>query len=207
VPDDRVTHFSGPVRLPAAASRDRAEARPDDLLERLVLTAVHIPRRDRIAGLARRRRLQDRPLPLSPKLAALGVTDHLPPDKVIIDVGDINLALDAAASLVFHHAELLTLQSAPAEDIVDLIYCADGIEALAIAGELGVTVPNEEPEGADPVGEVHDQVAGLPGGPCATRWAVTPRMLTRRAAISMTNNAGVSFRMPSTLLKPRSGPG
>jgi hypothetical protein len=137
VPDDRVTHFSGPVRLSAACPLllrvTAPKRRPDDLLERLVLTAVHIPHRDRIAGLTRRRRLQDRPLPLSPKLAALGVTDHLPPDKVIIDAGDINLALDAAASLVFHHAELLTLQSAPAEDIVDLIYCADGIEALAMS--------------------------------------------------------------------------
>jgi transcriptional regulator with XRE-family HTH domain len=35
------------------------------------------------------------------------------------------------------------------------------------ASELGVAVPDEEPEGADPVGEVHDQVAGLLGGPGA----------------------------------------
>src|SRR5258708_6701690 len=37
------------------------------------------------------------------------------------------------------------------------------------AGELGVAVPDEEAEGADPVCEVHEQVAGLLGGPGAVR--------------------------------------
>ena len=37
------------------------------------------------------------------------------------------------------------------------------------AGELGVPVPDEEAEGADPVAEVHEQVAGLLCGPCAVR--------------------------------------
>ena len=36
-------------------------------------------------------------------------------------------------------------------------------------GELGVAVPDQESEGADPVAEVHEQVAGLLGGPCAVR--------------------------------------
>jgi len=40
----------------------------------------------------------------------------------------------------------------------------DGIERT---GELGVAVPDEEPELADPVREVHDQVAGLLGNPCS----------------------------------------
>jgi hypothetical protein len=35
--------------------------------------------------------------------------------------------------------------------------------------ELGVAVPDEEAEGADPVSQVHEQVAGLLGSPCAVR--------------------------------------
>jgi hypothetical protein len=35
--------------------------------------------------------------------------------------------------------------------------------------ELGVAVPDEEAEGADPISEVHEQVAGLLGGPYAVR--------------------------------------
>jgi hypothetical protein len=36
-------------------------------------------------------------------------------------------------------------------------------------GELGVAVPDEETEGAGPVAEVHEQVAGLLRGPRADR--------------------------------------
>ena len=37
------------------------------------------------------------------------------------------------------------------------------------AGELGIAVPDQETEGADPVTEVHEQVAGLLGSPRAVR--------------------------------------
>ncbi len=140
LPDERVTHFTGPVQLPGhcplllrvTAPRRRA----DDLLDRLVLTSLYLPRQHRAAALARQRqRLQDRPMPVPPKLAALGATGMagLPPDdKVIIDIGDMNAALDAAASLIFHHSELLTLQPGPAADILNnVIYYAAGITALA----------------------------------------------------------------------------
>lgn len=59
--DDRVTHFTGPVQLPGNAPvllRVTApKRRADDPLERLVLVSLHLPRRVRIAGAARRRRL------------------------------------------------------------------------------------------------------------------------------------------------------
>ena len=42
----------------------------------------------------------------------------------------------------------------------------DGVEDT---GELGVTVPDQDPEGADPVTEIHEQVAGLLGSPRAIR--------------------------------------
>ena len=65
VPDGRVTHFSGPVRLPGTSPLllrvTAPKRRPDDLLDRLVLTALQLPRRHRIAGLARRKRRRGRP--------------------------------------------------------------------------------------------------------------------------------------------------
>ena len=93
LPDRRVTHFARPVRLPANCPvllRVTApKLRPDELLDRLVLTSVHLPRRHRIAGLARRqRRLPGQRMPVQAKLAAYGVISGLPPDKVLIDIGD-----------------------------------------------------------------------------------------------------------------------
>jgi hypothetical protein len=44
-----------------------------------------------------------------------------------------------------------------------------GEDLVERAGELGVTVPDEEAEGDSPVAEVHEQVAGLLGGPRAAR--------------------------------------
>lgn len=118
VPDHRVTHFSGPVRLPGNCPLllrvTGPKLRDDELLDRLVLTSVHLPRRHRAAALARRRQRQGGPLPPSPKLAALGVTGDdrpLPPDKELIDLGGLVTPWDAAKSLVFHHAELVTMQA------------------------------------------------------------------------------------------------
>jgi hypothetical protein len=139
LPDHSVTHFAGPVRLPGNSPLllrvTAPKLRPDDLLDRLVLTSIHLPRRHRAAGLARRLERQrglGRSPTLSPKLTALGVSDgKLPPDKVLIDIGDVKTAMDAATSLVFHHAELLTTQAAPATDIICLIQSAKGITYLA----------------------------------------------------------------------------
>jgi hypothetical protein len=135
LPDHRVTHFAGPVRLPGNSPLllrvTAPKLRDDDLLDRLVLTSIHLPRRHRAAALSRRQR-QGRPPRLSAKLAALGGSDsNLPPDKVLIDIGDWNTAHEAAASLVFHHAELLTTQISPATDIVGLIESAKGLNDLA----------------------------------------------------------------------------
>jgi hypothetical protein len=144
LPDHRISHFAGPVRLPGNSPLllrvTAPKLRPDDLLDRLVLTSIHLPRRHRAAGLARRQRRRGRlrtatpccDAITSPKLKSLGLSDgDLPPDKVIIDIGDWNTAVDAATSLVFHHAELLTTQAAPATDIVCVIHSARGIDDLA----------------------------------------------------------------------------
>jgi hypothetical protein len=44
-----------------------------------------------------------------------------------------------------------------------------GEDRVEGTGELGVAVPDEEAELRDPVAEVHQQVAGLLGSPCAVR--------------------------------------
>ena len=139
--DDRVTHFTGPVQLPGNAPvllRVTApKRRESDPLDRLVLVSLYLPRRVRIAGLARRQQRQPgQPLRLPPKFTsrALADTSGLPPDKqlVSIDIGDINTAEDAAAALIFHHTELLTTQAEPADDIINnVIVWARGIDALA----------------------------------------------------------------------------
>jgi hypothetical protein len=138
LPDDRVTHFTGPVQIPGNAPvllRVTApKRRTDELLDRLALVSVYLPRRVRIAGAVRRRR-SGRPVRLPPKMTAriLDDTDGLPPDdSLVADIGDFNTAEDAAAALVFHHAELLTTQDEPADDIINnIIMWARGLDALA----------------------------------------------------------------------------
>jgi hypothetical protein len=49
---------------------------------------------------------------------------------------------------------------------------ADLIEG---AGELGVAVPDEEAEGCGPGAEIHEEVAGLLGCPCAVRMSGHPQ--------------------------------
>ena len=144
IPDHRVTHFAGLVHLPADAPmllRVTAPKRdPDDLLDRLVLTSVRLPRRHRAAGLARRRRQRaGSPLRLPPKLVTYGLVgdgdtpDGLPSDKVLLDVHDLNTADDAAYSIVFHHPELLTLEATPAGKVMAYVESARGIGDLAQA--------------------------------------------------------------------------
>jgi hypothetical protein len=48
-------------------------------------------------------------------------------------------------------------------------YALTGEDIIERGGELGVVIPDEDPEGADPAGEVHDQATGLLGCPCPVR--------------------------------------
>ena len=54
-------------------------------------------------------------------------------------------------------------------------------------GELAVAVADQELEAVRPLAEVHEQIAGLLGGPGPVGWAVTPRMWTVRVWISNMN--------------------
>jgi len=135
--DDAVTHFAEAVPVPGDAPvllRVTAlRLRDDEPLERLVLVALRVPRQVRVAG-AERRRQRGLPVRMPPKFTARVRDDAggLPPDnKLIGDIADIGGAEDAAAALVFHHTELLTTQAAPADDIINIIEWAKGIDALA----------------------------------------------------------------------------
>jgi hypothetical protein len=49
------------------------------------------------------------------------------------------------------------------------LHALGGEDLAGRGGELGVAVPDDEAEGAGPLAEVHDQVAGLLRGPGAVR--------------------------------------
>jgi hypothetical protein len=136
LPDDRVTHFAGPVRLagnsPLLLRVTAPKRNPDDLLDRLVLVSLHVPRRHRLAALAQQRqRLQGQPVPLPPKLAFLGATSRIagltPDDELLADIDNMNTAMDAAAALIFHHPEVLTIQASWAAKIVLYLPHANGL--------------------------------------------------------------------------------
>jgi hypothetical protein len=57
---------------------------------------------------------------------------------------------------------------------LDVVGSEDGVEGPA---ESGVAVPEDKLEGADAVGEVHQQVAGGLGGPCSTRVRAHPEQM------------------------------
>ena len=54
---------------------------------------------------------------------------------------------------------------------LDHPYALTGENPAEDTGELGVAVPDQEAEGADPAAEIHEQVTGLLSGPGAVRVA------------------------------------
>ena len=144
IPDERLTHFAGAVRLPGDSPlllRVTAPPRnPDDPLDRLVLVSLHVPRRHRAAALAQRRR-QGQPVPIPPKLAFLGATSSIggltPDEKIALEIDDMATAMDTAAALIFHHPEVMTVQGEVAAQIAHYVHNAKGLYDLAnsIVGE------------------------------------------------------------------------
>jgi hypothetical protein len=56
----------------------------------------------------------------------------------------------------------------PRRDL-DRLHALTGEDRVENTGELGIAVPDDEAKRGDPVAEIHDQVAGLPGSPSAVR--------------------------------------
>jgi len=88
----------------------------------------------------------------------------------------------------------------PRRDVDDPHALAGG-DVIERAGELAVPVPDEEAGETDPPGEVRDQVAGLPGGPCTVRVALAPRMCTRRIAASTRASTYSRLRKPVSAVR------
>ena len=63
-----------------------------------------------------------------------------------------------------------------------------GQDIIERARELSVAIPDEEPELADPAGEVHDQVAACRGSPPSDCVPGHPEDVTRRVAASIANS-------------------
>ena len=138
VPDSHVTHYAQDVRLPPASTAllrvTAPTLRPGDPLDRLVWTGIYVPRASRAAGIARRREQGLEAGVVPPKLAALGDVEvsKLPiSDEDLGDLANFATAYDAAASLIFHHPEMMALHPTPAERILDIIHSAAGMNALA----------------------------------------------------------------------------
>ena len=133
LPDARITHFTEAVRVPAnhpvMLRVSAPRLRPDDPLERLLLTAIYISRPLRAAGIAQRRAAGI--ATACAKFVAINGPGVTPGDDVLLDIGDIATAFDAAKSLVFHHPELLAFQGAPAEAILNIIEDVPGLYPLA----------------------------------------------------------------------------
>lgn len=153
LPEHSITHYAPAIRLPADAlvllRVTGPRLSPEEPLDRLLLTAIRLPRSVRAAGLARRRAAGG-PQPLPAKLAGSGLLPILPPpDDVLIDLHDYTTAYDAAVSLVFHHPELLALQTDAAELVLDrieqstsLFFLAHSILAQSKAHDRNPSTPN-----------------------------------------------------------------
>ena len=147
VPDARISHFTEAVQVPGnhpVMLRISAPSlRADDPLDRLLLTAIYIPRPLRAAGIAQRRAAG---IPTSfAKFAAIKGSGVTPADEALIDAGDFATALDAAKALVFHHPELLALQGAAAEAILNIIDTVPGIFPLANSIQMQSAAHESDP--------------------------------------------------------------
>jgi len=134
LPDGGVSHFAELVRIPSGSPIMLHVTAPKLLssqtLPRLLLTAIHIPRAHRLAAHRQRRTMGE--ATVSAKWAALSATPVAPADEnIIVDLGNVVTIQDAAASLVFHHPEMLTLETAPAATVLAIIDAQTSLSTLA----------------------------------------------------------------------------
>jgi len=71
---------------------------------------------------------------------------------------------------------------------LDRLHALAGEDRVEDTGELGVAVPDQEAEGADPVAQVHEQVTGLLSGPGAVRVSGHAQDVHPPVPTSMTNS-------------------
>jgi hypothetical protein len=129
------SHYAGPVRLPGQGvvllRVSGPRLRQEEPLDRLVHTAIWVPRQHRLTALAQRRAVGR--APSLTKWAAVGRGSPVIADKVIVDLDDYQTAQEAAVSLIFHHPEMMALHSDPAALVLEDIREAAGLDNLSAA--------------------------------------------------------------------------
>ena len=134
LPDARISHFTEAVQVPGnhpVMLRISAPSlRADDPLDRLLLTAIYIPRPLRAAGIAQRRAAG---IPTSLRQVRCDKRSRRDARRRGTDRYRrySRRPFDAAKSLVFHHPELLAFQGAAAEAILNIIDTVPGLFPLA----------------------------------------------------------------------------
>lgn len=137
VPDERLTHHAADLRLPADLAQlllvTTAPSVPGASLDTLLLSMVHVPRAARTAHVARLAAASHPTAAMPhPKLARFAATVSAADDPAaIVDVHDFKSAEDAAASIVFHHQELVNVGGETATAVLHLIEYSTGFSDLA----------------------------------------------------------------------------
>ena len=137
IPANKITHFVADLALPANSpqlvmvhSAARVEG---SLLPTMEMTHVHLPWQARRKALACARQHTEHRITRQPhpKLSLHNVPTELIDDPVIIDVHNWVTAMDAAATLVFFHMEMVSLDAETAALVHLQIEYSNGISDLA----------------------------------------------------------------------------
>lgn len=138
IDESRLTHFAEGVPAPRRAVTlwyvTAPKLRASHLLDRLIITGIHVPRSYRVQGIAKRRREGSaRFMPMAVRFLApeADASAQSLTDDQIADVGSFKDATDAAVSLIFHHPEVMALHPAVADEILSIIHTANGLNGLA----------------------------------------------------------------------------
>lgn len=137
LPDERISHYVADVDLPGDLAQLLMVTAPSAVegatLDTLVLCCLHVPEAARRAVLERKRDEDHHSWTrCHPKLALAGVEVSAADDKSpIIDVHDWKTAYDAGVSIVFHHAELVNIDTNTSAGVKNIIEFSNGISDLA----------------------------------------------------------------------------
>ena len=137
VPDERLTHHASDVQLPSDLVQlllvTTASKVKGSKLDTLLLSMIHVPRQARVNHIASLVSAGDPTAWLPhPKLAAFGKQLTMAADQpVIVDVHDFKTAEDAAASIIFHHQELVNIGGDVAATVHNIIEYSNGFSDLA----------------------------------------------------------------------------
>jgi hypothetical protein len=138
IPDEHLTHYACDVKLPVDVVQHllltTASKVGGATLDTLLLSMIHLPRPSRVNHISELVKAGDAKTCLPhPKLMKFGsnvtMAEHQP---VIVDVHDFKSAEDAAASIIFHHQELVNIGGDVATIVHNIIEYSNGFSDLAV---------------------------------------------------------------------------